>query len=133
MERGSGGEEYHGMTTTTEYLVHLCLGPNCALAGSRKLLHVLEEEIAALGIQDRVVLLPSTCRNRCDWAPSMNVMPGDVRYNNLDADAVRRIAREHLAGGTVVEEYCFHPPPPVAPTHGRRRFTFNPNAFRPDE
>ena len=85
--------------TATNYLVHLCLGPNCTLAGSRTLLHVLEEEIAALGIGDHVVLLPSTCRNRCDWAPSMNVMPGDVRYNDLDADAIRRIAREHFAGG----------------------------------
>jgi len=63
----------------------------------------------------------------------MNVMPGDVRYNDLDAAAMRRIAREHLAGGTVVEEYCFRPPPPVTPTHGRRRFTFNPDAFRPDD
>ncbi|MGI8855493.1 MAG: (2Fe-2S) ferredoxin domain-containing protein [Thermomicrobiales bacterium] len=119
------------MTTTTNYLVHLCFGANCTLAGSRKLLHVLEEEIATLGIGDRVVLLPSTCRNRCDWAPSMNVMPGDVRYNDLDADAMRRIAREHLAGGIVVDEYLFRPPLPVAPTHGRRRFTFNPDAFRP--
>jgi (2Fe-2S) ferredoxin len=121
------------MTTPTDYLVHLCFGTNCTLAGSRKLLHVLEGEIAALGIGDHVVVLPSTCRNRCDWAPSMNVMPGDVRYNNLDVDAMRRIAREHLAGGTVVEEYRFRPPPPATPTHGRRRFTFNPDAFRPGD
>lgn len=121
------------MMTTTDYLVHLCLGSNCTLAGSRRLLHVLEEEIAALGIGERVVVLPSTCRNRCDWAPSMNVMPGNVYYNNLDTDAVRRIAREHLAGGTVVEEYLFRPPSPAAPTHGRRRFVFNPGAFRPGD
>jgi (2Fe-2S) ferredoxin len=121
------------MTTPTEYLVHLCFGTNCTLAGSRRLLHVLEEEIAALGIGDHVVVLPSTCRNRCDWAPSMNVMPGNVRYNDLDADAIRRIAREHLAGGAVVQEYLFCPPPPTAPTHGRRRFTFNPDAFRPGD
>ncbi len=122
------------MTTSIEsieYQVHLCFGSNCTLAGSRKLLHVLEEEIAAVGIGARVVVLPTTCRNRCDWAPSMNVMPGNVRYNDLDADRVRRIVREHLVGGTVVEEYLFQPPPPPAPTYGRRTFTFNPNAFRP--
>lgn len=121
------------MTTTTDYLVHLCFGSNCTLAGSRKLLRVLEEEIAALGIGDHVAVLPSTCRNRCDWAPSMNVMPGDVRYNDLDADAVRRIAHEHLAGGAVVQDYLFCPPPPAAPTDGRRRFVFDPNAFRPSD
>ena len=121
------------MTTETEYLVHLCQGPNCTLAGSRTLLAVLEEEIAALGIGDRVVLLPSTCRNRCDWAPSMNVLPGNVQYNDLDADAVRRIAREHLAGGAIVQEYVHRPPPPPTPTHGRRRFIFNPSVFRPGD
>ncbi|MCA1726077.1 MAG: (2Fe-2S) ferredoxin domain-containing protein, partial [Thermomicrobia bacterium] len=61
----------------TEYLVHLCFGSNCTLAGSRKLLRVLEEEIAALGISDRVTIVPATCRNRCDWSPSMNVLPGN--------------------------------------------------------
>lgn len=119
--------------TDNRYLVHLCFGANCTFAGSRRLLAVLEEEIAALGIGDRVVVLPATCRNRCDWAPSMNVTPGNVRYNDLDAEAVRRIAREHLAGGAVVEAYLFHPPPPAVPTLGRRRFTFNPDAFRPGD
>jgi (2Fe-2S) ferredoxin len=121
------------LLSSTNYQIHLCFGPNCTLAGSRKLLRVLEEEIAALGIGDRVAVLPTTCRNRCDWAPSMNVMPGNVRYNDLDADAMRRIVREHLAGGMVVEDYRFHPPPPPTPTHGRRTFTFNPNAFRPGD
>ena len=121
------------MTTDTTYLVHLCFGSNCTFAGSRKLLHVLEEEIAALGIADQVTVVPTTCRNRCDWAPSMNVLPGNVRYNDLDADAIRRIARDHLAGGVIVDEYVFRPSPPPTPTHGRRVFTFDPNAFRPKD
>jgi (2Fe-2S) ferredoxin len=117
----------------TDYFVHLCFGSNCTLAGSRRLLYVLEEEIAALDIRERVTVVPTTCRNRCDWAPSMNVMPGNVLYNDLDAEAIRRIAREHLAGGAVVDDYLFHPPPPPIPTHGRRVFTFDPNAFRPKD
>ncbi len=121
------------MTTDTTYLVHLCFGSNCTLAGSRKLLHVLEEEIAALGIADQVTVVPTTCRNRCDWAPSMNVLPGNVRYNDLDADAIRRIARDHLAAGVIVDEYVFRPPPPPTPTHGRHVFTFDPNAFCPKD
>jgi len=121
------------MTDATNYLVHLCVGPNCTFAGSRALLHVLEQEIAALDISDRVTVVPTTCRNRCDWAPSMNVLPGNVRYNNLDADAIRRIAREHFAGGVIVDDYVFRPPPPPVPTPGRRLFTFDPNAFRPKD
>lgn len=122
-----------GVRFLTAYLVHLCFGPNCTLAGSRKLLRVLEEEIATLDIAAQVTVVPTACRNRCDWAPSMNVMPGNILYNDLDAGAIRRIAREHLAGGTVVEDYLFRPPPPPIPTHGRRVFTFDPSAFRPKD
>jgi hypothetical protein len=32
----------------------------------------------------------------------------------------------------IVDDYLFRPPPPV-PTHGRRVFTFDPNAFRPKD
>ncbi len=87
----------------------------------------------ALGIAERVTVLPTTCRNRCDWGPSVNVMPGSVRYSRVDAAGARRIAREHLAEGRIVRDYLFRPPPPGAPTPGRRVFTFDPAAFRPGD
>lgn len=119
------------METDTTYLVHVCFGPNCTPAGSRALLRVLEAEVTALGIAERVTILPSTCRNRCDFGPSINVSPGNVYYNHVDAEAARRIAREHLAGGVVVRDYLFRPAS-APPSHGRRAFTFDPAAFRPD-
>lgn len=119
------------METPTDYLVHICFGPHCTPAGSRALLRVFETEIAVLGIAEHVTILPSTCRNRCDFGPSVNVFPGNVRYNRVDTAAARRIAREHLAGGVIVRDYLFRPTF-AAPTSGRRVFTFDPAAFRPD-
>jgi (2Fe-2S) ferredoxin len=116
----------------SDYLVHVCFGPHCTPNGSRALMRVFEAEIAACGLADRVVLLPSSCRSRCDWGPSVNVMPGNVRYNHVDSEGVRRIVREHLAGGTIVRDYLFRPPATAtAAIPGRRTFTFDPAAFRP--
>jgi len=93
----------------TTYRVHLCFGPNCSPRGSRSLLPVLEEAIARAGIGDRVEIIPTTCRDRCDYGPSMNVYPGPVFYNELTPEAIEEIVREHLAGGCPVSRWFFRP------------------------
>ena len=116
----------------SDYIVHICFGLHCTPNGSRALLRIFEEETEACGIADRVAVLPSSCRSRCDWGPSVNVMPGNVQYNHVDPEGVRRIVREHLVGGTIVRDYLFRPPTkPTATIPGRRVFTFDPAAFRP--
>ena len=89
--------------------VHLCFGPNCSERGSRALLPVLERAVREAGLEDRVEVLATTCRNRCDYGPSMNVYPGPVFYNLIDEDAVVKIVREHLAGGRNAERWLFRP------------------------
>ena len=91
------------------YRVHLCFGPNCTPRGSRALLPVLEAAVAAEGIQDRVEIIASTCRDRCDYGPSMNVYPGPVFYNELTPEAIEEIVREHLRDGRPVARWFFRP------------------------
>ena len=93
------------------YRVHLCFGPNCSPRGSRDLLPVLEAAIARAGIGDRVEVIATTCRDRCDYGPSMNVYPGPVFYNELTPEAIEEIVREHLAGGRPVARWFFRPKP----------------------
>ena len=50
---------------------------------------VLEQAVAEAGLADRVEILATTCRNRCDYGPSLNVYPGPVFYNEVDAEAIR--------------------------------------------
>lgn len=99
------------------YRVHLCFGPNCTPRGSRALLPVLETALAREGIADRVEIIASTCRDRCDYGPSMNVYPGPTFYNELTPDAIEEIVREHLKGGRPVARWFFRP----KITAGRRR------------
>jgi NADH-quinone oxidoreductase subunit F len=100
------------------YRVHLCFGPNCSERGSRALLPILEGAVRDAGLEDRVEILASTCRNRCDYGPSMNVYPGPVFYNAIDREAVEEIVREHLGRGRIVDRWLFRP---KLELHGARR------------
>jgi (2Fe-2S) ferredoxin len=95
--------------TDQSYRVHLCFGPNCSARGSRALLPVLERAIREAGLSGRVEVLATTCRNRCDYGPSLNVYPGPVFYNQIDAAAIAEIVTEHLAGGDVACRWLFRP------------------------
>lgn len=97
-----GADERH-------YRVHLCFGPNCTPRGSQQLFPILEQAIAAASLSDRVELLATTCRNRCDFGPSLNVYPGPVFYNHLDANAIQEIVQEHLVEGRVADRWVFRP------------------------
>lgn len=61
------------------------------------------------GIADRVEIIATTCRDRCDYGPSMNVYPGPVFYNELTAEGIEEIVTEHLVGGRPVGRWLFRP------------------------
>jgi (2Fe-2S) ferredoxin len=69
----------------------------------------LEQAISDAGLGDRVEILATTCRDRCDYGPSLNVYPGPVFYNQLDLDAIRDIVQRHLADGSVADRWLFRP------------------------
>lgn len=95
--------------SATTYRVHLCFGPNCSPRGSRALLPVLEAAIAREGLSGTVEVTVATCRDRCDYGPSMNVYPGPVFYNELTPEAIEEIVREHFGAGRPVNRWFFRP------------------------
>ncbi len=107
------------------YRVHLCFGPNCSPRGSRALLPVLEAAVAREGLADRVEIIATSCRNRCDYGPSMNVYPGPTFYNELTAEAIDEIVREHLKKGQPVIRWLFRPKllRPSVPSRKPRHFS----------
>jgi (2Fe-2S) ferredoxin len=95
----------------SDYRVHVCLGPNCSLRGSKKLLEYLEETVWKLGLNRKVEVIATSCRDRCDYGPSVNVYPGPVLYNHVDEQAIDIIAQEHLTHGKAVDKYVFRGKP----------------------
>ena len=98
-----------GAGSGASYRVHLCFGPNCSERGSRALMQILEGAFAEAGLSGSVEVLATTCRNRCDDGPSLNVYPGPVFYNDIDAEAIRQIVNDHLKGGTVARQWLYRP------------------------
>jgi len=121
MAAGNGGPDKDGGAGEAAYRVHLCLGPNCSARGSLGLLPLLEAAVARAGLAGRVEVLATTCRDRCDYGPSMNVYPGPVFYNLLDEGALEEIVSRHLTGGKVADEWLFRPKPLRTKQGGRSR------------
>lgn len=87
------------------YRVHICQGPNCTNRGSRALFAHLDQELIRLGIADEVEVLATSCRNRCEIGPSVNVYPGPVFYREVSKVVMSRIAIEHLANDQPIDEF----------------------------
>lgn len=105
-----GGDELDPIADEgNQYRVHLCFGPNCTERGSKALLPVLEQAVREAGLSGRVEILATTCRNRCDYGPSLNVYPGPVFYNQVNEGAIREIVERHLEHGVVADRWLFRP------------------------
>ena len=132
LEAFDGGEADRPIA---RYRVHVCFGPNCSPRGSRSLLPVLEAAVARAGLRERVEIMATTCRNRCDYGPSMNVYPGPTFYNELTPEAIEEIVREHLGAGRPVPRWFFRPKPLRAPGRpagrGARRASVGGSSWRP--
>jgi (2Fe-2S) ferredoxin len=70
---------------------------------------ILERAVREAGLSERVEILATTCRNRCDYGPSLNVYPGPVFYNLLDRTAICEIVTRHLGHGDVADQWLFRP------------------------
>lgn len=69
----------------------------------------LEQAVHEAGLEDRVEILATTCRNRCDEGPSLNVYPGPIFYNRIDREAIREIVEQHLAEGRICNGWLYRP------------------------
>jgi len=66
---------------------------------------VLEAAVERAGLTEKIEITASTCRNRCEIGPSVNVYPGPFFYREVTPEAIQRIVTEHLVGGVPVEDH----------------------------
>ena len=77
-------------------------------AGARGVMDALVEEMSAAGVSD-IMITTSGCAGFCSKEPMVTVELADeppVKYVQLDADKIKRVFREHVMGGKIVEEYA---------------------------
>lgn len=92
--------------------VLVCQGGPCNAAGADAIWCHLRNEQERLKLRtagDGTMTAKSTCLGPCNLAPVMQVFPEGTYYGGVTETAVNCIITEHLLGGTVVEDFAYHP------------------------
>ena len=77
-------------------------------AGARPVLNAFVEGVNQEGLTDQVTVSQTGCIGICQYEPVVEVFQSGkdkVTYVHMTADKVSRVLKEHIKGGTVVEEY----------------------------
>jgi NADP-reducing hydrogenase subunit HndB len=90
-------------------ITHVTVGmASCGIAaGALDVFEALEDEVKAHHL-DEVVITPTGCLGLCRHEPILEVAVGGapkVAYGKVDPDIVKRIVRDHILGGNIVEEF----------------------------
>ncbi|MBF0329222.1 MAG: (2Fe-2S) ferredoxin domain-containing protein [Nitrospirae bacterium] len=75
-------------------------------AGARKVMEALLDEISKNNITDTIVTT-SGCAGFCSKEPMVTVEllgSSPVKYITMDEDKMRKVVKEHLLGGKIVED-----------------------------
>lgn len=103
------------MDAPYERHVFVCaLGPWCKDAGGEAVQKAMKAAVKAAGLGSSVRVNKAACLNQCGHGPMAVVYPDAVWYSGLDVAAGARIAREHLVGGTPVEDLRYRAAKPGA-------------------
>lgn len=94
--------------TSTRIVVGMA---TCGIAaGARPVLLAIMDEISSNDIKD-IVVAQTGCIGVCRLEPIVEVIrPGEekVTYVKMTPERVRRVIKEHIIGGKVVDEYVMH-------------------------
>ena len=81
----------------------------CGLAaGARNIMSALLDEIEKSGVTD-VIATTSGCAGLCSREPMATIEvinQPPVKYGSLTEDKIRRIFKEHIISGNMIEEYA---------------------------
>ncbi len=95
---------------TYPYHLLLCGGTACHASTSLEIKKRLEEQVAARGLQDKVLVVETGCNGFCAQGPVMNVFPGGLFYQFLKAEDVKEIIDQHILKGEPIKRLMYHDP-----------------------
>lgn len=93
---------------TMQQQVLLCTAVDCDAAGDPAgALKAFKHEVARARLRHSVMVTEVSCLEICEHGPIALVHPDGTWYAQVDEDAARRIVREHLRDGEVVDDHAF--------------------------
>lgn len=88
------------------YRVYVCHGVSCKRLGAQTVWQALRRELSAQAADDSELIVGG-CQGRCDYGPNLTIHPGATKYSGTRAEDAATIVRQHLIGGTIVDDLVF--------------------------
>lgn len=89
---------------SARHVVAVCGGAHCLKGNAVALEEQFAREVAGAGLSDHVTITSSACHGLCECGPVAFVYPENILYQKLTPEVVRKIVKQHLAGGRPVAE-----------------------------
>lgn len=90
--------------------VLVCGGTGCVSSGSKKLQHVLSDELAKQNLDKEVKVVETGCHGFCEMGPIVIVYPEGTFYCRVAEEDIQEIVSEHLTKGRIVQRLLFKAP-----------------------
>ncbi len=98
------------MAAVATNTILICAGGACISAGEESVKDAFKDELKKFALDTVVSVVETGCMGACNLGPLAVVYPEGVFYQKLTPDAARKIVREHILKGRVVEEYLYKGP-----------------------
>jgi NADH-quinone oxidoreductase subunit F/NADP-reducing hydrogenase subunit HndC len=97
------------MTANIQRTIFICEGTGCVSGKSHEIRQALENEVAAMGLQNVTVDFTG-CHGFCEQGPIAIIEPEGIFYTHLTIDDVQDIVQDHLMNGKPVERLFYREP-----------------------
>lgn len=101
-------EEYSSQQSQFRRQILVCGGGGCVSANCKAVYDAVVESLKAFQMEDSVDVIQTGCMGCCALGPLIRVEPEGVLYLQLSADDARRIVRQHIVQGKIVEQYTYY-------------------------
>lgn len=90
--------------------IMICGGTGCVSSGSKKLEHVLEDELVKANLAGDVKVVETGCHGFCEMGPIVIIYPDETFYCQVQVEDVPELIEQHLVNGQIVERLLFQAP-----------------------
>jgi (2Fe-2S) ferredoxin len=99
--------------SSVSHHIFICHGSDCKKHGAGEITDTIRELIKSEGIKEQVHITKTHCNDQCKRCPVVIVQPEGVWYKDVTKKVAKRIVREHIIAGSVVEDNVLY-------AHGHR-------------
>ncbi|MDR3278887.1 MAG: FAD-dependent oxidoreductase [Synergistaceae bacterium] len=101
-------DDYLKKLNSYKYQALICGGGGCVSSGCAEVRAAMDSALAEYNLSDSVAVLDTGCIGSCSVGPVMLILPDRVFYTKLTPEATRKIVKEHLLDGKILDEYTFY-------------------------